>query len=202
MSGHIVLRAAFAAVACVAGVGPAFPAAAQELGLIYADVIDANGRPVTDLAPEEFRITEDGQAAEVVTAQIGTEPMKVALLVDNGVIIGTGQAINPLRDGVAGFVESLPPEHAISLSTVGGHVGWRLDFTTDRAALLAAARDLRTYPGNVRFIDGIREAWDRRFDGGEAWPVFVAILTDAPETSAFMNETRFNRFVGSLRPTG
>ena len=51
-------------------------------------------------------------------------------------------------------------------------------------------------------LDGIRETWDRRFDGDEAWPVFVAILRDANETSAFMNENRFNAFVANLRAAG
>ena len=67
---------------------------------------------------------------------------------------------------------------------------------------LESVREMHSDPGSVRFIDGIRETWDRRFDGDEAWPVFVAILTDANETSAFMNENRFNRFVGNLRARG
>ena len=170
--------------------------------MIYVEVTDAYGRPVTDLRPEEFRVVEDGQVAEVVTAQLGAEPMRVALLVDNGVIIGRRQAMGPLRDGVAGFLETLAPEHAVSLSTIGGHIGWRVDFTTDRAALLASAAEMHSDSGSVRFLDGIRETWDRRFDGDEAWPVFVAILTDANETSAFMSENRFNGFVADLRAAG
>ena len=196
------LRALVVVASCLAGSGLAASAGAQELGLIYAEVTDAHGRAVTDLRPEEFRVAENGRVLEVVTAQLGTEPMRVALLVDNGVIIDRSQAINPLRDAVADFVETLPPEHAVSLVTIGGHIGWRVDFTTDRAELLESARGMHTDPGSVRFIDGIRETWDRRFEGDEAWPVFVAILTDANETSAFMNDNRFNRFVGNLRARG
>ena len=190
------------AAAVLAASSPAAPAGAQDRGVIYVEVTDAYGRPVTDLRPEEFRVVEDGQVAEVVTAQLGAEPMRVALLVDNGVIIGRRQAMGPLRDGVAGFLETLAPEHAVSLSTIGGHIGWRVDFTTDRAALLASAAEMHSDSGSVRFLDGIRETWDRRFDGDEAWPVFVAILTDANETSAFMSENRFNGFVANLRAAG
>ena len=192
-----VVVAAVLTASCLAS-----PAGAQELGLIYAEVTDRNGRPVTDLRPEEFRVAENGRALEVVTAQLGTEPMRVVLLVDNGAIIDRSQALNPLRDAVAGFLETLPPEHAVSLVTIGGHIGWRVDFTTDRMELLESAREMHSDPGDVRFIDGIRETWDRRFEGDEAWPVFVAILTDANETSAFMNDNRFNRFVGNLRARG
>lgn len=59
--------------------------------------------------------------AEIVSAEIGTEPMKIALLVANGRRIGRGQAINPLREAVTGFIEAIPPEHGIGLFTIGGH---------------------------------------------------------------------------------
>ena len=202
MKTIVTTRVAAFLFATAAVVGLPATAATQELGLIYAAVTDRTGQPVTDLRPEEFRIAEDGQDAEVVTARIGTEPMKVALLVDNGVRIARAQALNPLRDAVTGFVDTLPAEHAISLSTIGGHIGWRVGFTRDRSELLESAGDMHADSGSVRFIDGIRETWDRRFDGDEAWPVFVAILTDANEASAFMNENRFNRFVRMLRANG
>jgi hypothetical protein len=197
------LRASVAVVAGLVGVGLAGAASAQELGLIYAAVIDQAGQPVTDLTPEEFQVNEDGNAAEVVSAEVGTEPMKIALLVDNGRRISRGQAINPLRDGVAGFIESVPAEHEIGLFTIGGQIVRRVDFTTDRGELLEEAADIHVdNAGSVRFIDGVRETWDRRFDGDEAWPVFVAVLTDALEASAFMNEDRFMGFVDTLRAGG
>ena len=38
--------------------------------------------------------------------------------------------------------------------------------------------------------------------GDEAWPIFVVVLTDAIESSAFMNEDRFMGFVDTLRAAG
>ena len=84
MNSHIVRRTAVVIVACWAACSLATSASAQELAVVYAAVTDQNGRPVLDLDREEFQITEDGQPVEILTAQIGTEPMKVALLVDNG----------------------------------------------------------------------------------------------------------------------
>ena len=46
---------------------------------------------MTDLGPEEFRVAEEGGDAEIVSAEIGTEPMKIALLVDNGRRISRGR---------------------------------------------------------------------------------------------------------------
>ena len=203
MRRFVTLRAAVAVTASLVGVGMAGGASAQELGLIYAAVIDQTGQPVTDLSPEEFQVSEDGNAAEVVSAEVGTEPMKIALLVDNGRRISMGQAINPLRAAVTGFIETIPPEHEIGLFTIGGQVFRRVGFTTDRAELLEEAADLHVdNAGSVRFIDGVRETWDRRFDGDEAWPIFVAILTDGIEQSAFMNEDRFMGWVGDLLAGG
>ena len=79
----------------------------------------------------------------------------------------------------------------------------RVGFTTDRGELLEEAADIHVdNAGSVRFIDGVRETWDRRYDGDEAWPIFVAVLTDALESSAFMNEDRFMGFVDNLRSGG
>ena len=136
-------------------VGLADVTSAQELGLIYAAVLDPTDQPVTDLTPEEFQVSEDGSAAEVVSADIGTEPMKIALLVDNGRQVSSGQAINPLRDGVAAFIENIPAEHEIGLFTIGGQIQRRVDFTTDRARLLEEAANIHVDNfGSVRFIDG------------------------------------------------
>ena len=186
----------FASVTWVAAV------CSQELGRIYVAVTDEDGLPVTDLGPEEFRVAEEGGDAEIVSAEIGTEPMKIALLVDNGRRISRGQAINPLREAVTGFIEAIPPEHQIGLFTIGGPIVRRVDFTTDRAELLKAAQEIHAQADSVRFIDGVRETWERRFDGDEAWPVFVAILTDATEVSAFMNEDRYMGLINMLRFAG
>ena len=203
MRRFITRRLAVAVAASLVIVGLADTSPAQELGLIYAAVLDQTGLPVTDLTPEEFQVSEDGNAAEVVSAEVGTEPMKIALLVDNGRQVSSGQAINPLRDGVAAFIENIPAEHEIGLFTIGGQIHRRVDFTTDRAELLEEAADIHVDNfGSVRFIDGVRETWDRRYDGDEAWPIFVAVLTDAIEASAFMNENRFMSWVDNLRAGG
>ena len=203
MRRFVIPRAAVAVAACLVGVGFAGAASAQDLGLVYAAVIDQTGQPVTDLAPEEFEVSEDGNAAEVVSADVGAEPMKIAMLIDNGRRISRGQAINPLRDGVAAFIESIPSEHEIALFTIGGQIMRRSDFTTDRGDLLEEAEDIHVdNVGSVRFIDGVRETWERRFDGDEAWPIFVAVLTDAIEASAFMNEDRYMGWINELRAAG
>ena len=189
-----------AAIACIALAGGA---AAQEQRVAYVQVVDQQGQPVTDLAPEEFQVAEDRVPGRVVSARIGTDPMRVALLVDNGEAMRAGQAENPMRDAVAGFVEALPPQHLVSLFTIGGQIRQVVDFTTDRGELVEEARGLFTDDTDgVRFVDSIRETLERRYDEDEMWPVFVALITDSGEASAFLNERRYRRFVESLRARG
>ena len=93
--------------------------------------------------------------------------------------------------------------HAVGLFTIGGQVRQVAEFTTDRAGLIEEARAL--FPDEtdeVRFVDSVRETLDRWYDGSEAWPVFVALLTDSPEASAFLNERRYRGFVAQLRERG
>ena len=176
---------------------------AQDQGFVYSFVMNQTGQPVTDLTPEDFVVTEDGNEAEVIAADIMSEPMKIALMVDNGIRIRTGQAINPLRDAVTSFLETLPPQHLVSLYTIGGNIRRILDFTDDREELVKEGQAIFSDAGDtLRMLDGIRETLERRFDGDETWPVFVMVLTDAPEGSAFMNQNRYNQFMQNLREKG
>ncbi len=189
-----------ATISCFTLAGGAW---AQEQRVVFVQVLDQQGQPVTDLAPEEFQVAEDRVPGRVVSARIGTDPMRVALLVDNGEAMRAGQAVNPMRDAVAGFIETLPPQHLVSLFTIGGQTRQVVDFTTDRGELVEEARGLFTdQTDGVRFVDSIRETLERRYDEDEMWPVFVALITDSGEASAFLNERRYRRFVESLRARG
>ena len=204
MVGKLGRRGGRAMLVAGVAVGLAGPAAsAQELRVAYVHVMNLAGQPVSDLTQDEFVVEESGRDARVVAARNGSDPMEIALLVDNGDAMRAGQAVNPLRDAVAGFLEALPPQHAVSLFTIGGQVRRLVDFTTDREELIEAGRGIFTdQAGGVRLVDGVRETFDRRYDGDEAWPVFVALLSDGPESSAFMNERRQLRFLSELRAAG
>ncbi len=188
------------AVACTLVAGPA---AAQEERVAYVQVLDRQGQPVTDLAPEEFQVIEDRVPGRVVSARIGTDPMRVALLIDNGAALRVGRAVIPMRAAVAGFLETLPPRHLVSLFTIGGRLRQVLEFTTDRGEIVEQARGLVTQPSyGIRFVDSIHDTLEHQYHEDEAWPVFVALITDAGETKAFLNERRYRRLIDSLRARG
>lgn len=205
-------------------------AGAQALGQLFIEVFDESGEPVIDLRPGDFTIRENGQDVRVESAEldpVGREPMKVALLVHNGVMTGvesltvgggavdqggpvpgvtlnlgtsgdTG-AVNQLRAGVVTFLETLPPSHEVGLFTIGGTIQRRVDFTTDRDELKEAAERIfvEQSPG-VIMLDGVKETWERRYDDGDRFPVFVLVLTDGPEGSSSYSENDYVELMTDL----
>ena len=129
--------------------------------------------------------------------------MKVALLVDNGDAIVKANALNPIRDALDAFLDTLPAQHEVGLFTIARFVQRRVDFTTDRAELKESVSTIfADRSGGAVMFHGIKETWERRFEDDDAWPVFVMVLTDGPKTSGNMSETEYGELVGSLMSRG
>ena len=171
----------------------------QQVGQLYAEVLDPSGMVATDLTPADFTVAEDGNEGTVLSAELGNVPMRIALLVDNGDRIAEANAVNPLRDGLAAFLDTLPPQHEVSLLTIARNIQQRVDFTTDRDELKESASEIFADRGaGTVLLDGINETWDRRFDEGERFPVFVLVLTDGSESSSFYNDDEYAEFIEML----
>ena len=190
-------------LAVLAGSLPSL-AAAQPLGQVFVEVTrQSTGEPVLDLAPEAFEVSEDGRSAGIVSADLDTDPMKIAVLIDNGDRLMETSALNPLRDGLDGFLDTLAPRHAVSLITIGRSVQQRVDFTTDRAALTEGVGLLFPDRGaGARLLDGIRETWRRRFEDDDPFPVMVLVLTDGTEASGNYNDNQYADLIDPLIANG
>jgi VWFA-related protein len=84
---------------------------------VYASVLDAKGVPVADLGVEDFSVREDNAGREVLKVGPATEPMHIALLVDDSEA-ATG-AIPYMRDALLAFVEAMHDKAQIAIITVG-----------------------------------------------------------------------------------
>ena len=179
------------------------PVAAQDLGQLFVQVLNQGGDSVTDLTPEDFTVMEDGVQCAIVSAELGTRPMKIALLMDNSDMLNQASALTSLRGGLDAFLTSLPEQHEVALATIGGNIQWRIDFTTDRDELRESAGEIfvRGGAGPV-LLDGIKETWERRFEDEESWPIFVVVVTDSAESSGNMNQNEYAELVNELISKG
>ena len=172
-------------------------AAAGEERQIFMFVMNQSGQPVLDLRADELEIKQADGECTVVNIQPETKGMKIALLVDNSP--PAGNSLNSLRDGLRAFLQTLPAEHEVGLFTIAGQTRRRVDFTTDRDALVEQTNNIFVESGaGTVLLDGLLETWNRRFDEEDAWPVFVLVVYDGPEASGSVQEHEFNEFVREL----
>jgi Ca-activated chloride channel family protein len=169
------MKHALPALALVAAC--AFPTSAiaqARQAQIYVSVIDSKGAPVTGLPAEEFRVREDGTPREVLKAGPATEPLTVALLVDDSQ--STSPATQMIREAVDTFITSLAGKAEISIVTFGERPTILVDYTTDQKKLLAGAK--RIFPRNgagAYLMDAIVDV-SRGFQKRNAARPVIAVL--------------------------
>ena len=173
---------------------------------LFVSAVNRGNEPVRDLRVDEVRLERAGAVCTVVSVTRATDPMKVALLVDNSA--EATLALNPLRRGLRNFLDTLPAFHEVGLFTISGQVRQRVEFTIDRNKLQEQVSRLFIDRSGAELIDGLFETWDRRFDDEDAWPVFVLVLTDSrpdlllPDVEAEVNRMlppAYDAFVGELQ---
>jgi VWFA-related protein len=79
---------------------------------VYVSALDKKGAPVVDLTAAEFRVKADGRSREVIRAGVATDPMQIALLVDD---IGVGS--DTIRQSVSAFSDALQGKAQVQVTT-------------------------------------------------------------------------------------
>jgi hypothetical protein len=160
----------------------------------------AGGSPVLDLTAADFQIVDNGTKREATRAVLGKAPMRIVLLVDSSSTVS--QMLNPFRAGLNAFFDTLPPEHEIVFITTGGQTRIRVQPTTDRAALKAAAGRFSADGGANSFIETLLES-DRRFlSPVPQWPVVVILTADYGESRITPRIREYNTFMQSFLDRG
>ena len=158
---------------------------AQRQFEFFVSAVDAGGAPVTDLKAEEIVITENGASASVERIELITKPVKVQVLVDNG--IGTGSQLVQFRNGLKGFFAALPLGVESSLLTLSPQPRWVVRSTNDRVQLTKGVDMIAPDDGGSKFIDALVEASGRIEQDNKGrnqyFPVIVVLSTTGPETS-------------------
>src|SRR5687767_3785844 len=152
-SRAVILLAAALALA----LAPA--ALAQQTFQFFLSAADATGARVRNLTIDEISVAESGRPVRIVKLEPITWPVKVTVMVDNG--LGTGTLLTQYRNGLKGFFDALPAGVEASLLTLAPQPRWIVRPTNDRIQLAKGADQIAPDPGGARFVEGLIEAADR-----------------------------------------
>ncbi len=128
----------------------AAPGAAQTARTLERDmfvtVLNQAGEPVPGLAADAFLIREDGRPREVLRVRRATDPIDLAVLVDNSQ--AAGSAMLDLRRALDAFADRLKGAASLSVVTVADRPTVSQDYTRDAAAIQRAIGRLFATPGS------------------------------------------------------
>jgi VWFA-related protein len=173
------------------------PASAQRESrerTLFVSAVDQKGEPVEGLGPDAFVVREDGARREVLRVSRATEPIDIALLVDNSA--AASEEITFLRDALSAFVARMATGNQIALITLADRPTIAVDYTGDPARLSAGiGRLFSMSQSGMTLLDALGET-ARGLERRETpRAVIVAVFTDGIEfTNRYAKDV-----VGALR---
>ena len=174
---------------------------AQQQVQLYASVADVTGKPVTTLEPADLKVLEGGVEAKIVKVEPVSWPVKVQLLVDNGIGLG-GQNIQSLKDGIKGLIEALPENLEVTIVTTAPQPRFLVRPTTDKAMMIEGLSRLAPDGGAGRFVESMNEATQRiEKDKSDHFPVIISSATSSGDANVLERDVKriFERI--QKRPT-
>jgi VWFA-related protein len=149
---------------------------------INVSVVDSKGDPVTGLTAADFVVKEDSVAREVLKVEPATEPLTVALLVDDSQALTSG--VQFIRDAARDFVKGLAGKAEIAVITFGERPTIAQDYTRDEQAVLAATGRIFPRSGAGSYLlDAIVDTSKGLQKKEAARPVIVVLMLEDVEFS-------------------
>lgn len=147
---------------------------------VTASVVDSKGNPVTGLTEQDFRVREDNVEREVLEVGLATEPMQIALLVDDSQV--TSNAIPQIREGLTAFIDAMQGKGEIALITVGERPTSVVPYTPSAELLKKGVNRIFARPGSGAYLlEAISEASRGLERRNASRPVIVALTFEGVE---------------------
>lgn len=158
---------------------------------VFANVVDAaTGNPVVKLEPTDVRILENGVEAKVVKVEPVNWPVKLQLLLDNGVGLG-GSNLQILKDGVTGLLAALPEGVEVTIVTTAPQPRFLVRATTDKQAIAEGLKRLAPDGGAGRFVESLNEATQRiEKDKTDYFPVIIMSGTSSGDVNVMDRDVK------------
>lgn len=155
---------------------------------MHVSVLDSDGVPVLGLPADRFIVREDGVRREVLRASQATDPMQIALVVDDS--WAARPHLSDLRAGLESFVDAVAGAHDVALMTFGDRPTIVVDYRRSAQELQQAVKRVFPRPGSGgHFLDTIYNASRGLLRRGPTRPVIVAITSEGPDYSSRGYET-------------
>jgi VWFA-related protein len=142
-------------------------------------VLDRDGRFISGLRREDFRILEDGTEQEISYFAPVEQPFTVALLIDTSG--STRFKLDDIQSAAIAFLDQLRPDDRVMVISFDDSVNVLAEPTSDRAELRRAVRRTNT-GGGTRLYDAVDTAIKRlnRVKGRKA----MVLFTDGVDTTS------------------
>ena len=147
---------------------------------LFVSAVDDNGEPVEGLGPDAFVVRENGQRREILRVSRATEPIDIALLVDNSA--AASDEITFIRDALSKFIAMMAPDNRIALVALADRPTVFVEYTGDVTRLTAGIGRLFAMPqAGMTLLDGIAETSRgiEKREGPRA--AIIPIVTDGVE---------------------
>ncbi len=141
-------------------------------------VTDRRGRPVTDLAPNEFIVYEDGVPQRIVSFEPTETPFSLVLLLDM-----SGSTLNfrtTLKQAALRFIDALAPDDRVAVVAFNDRTKLLTKFTSDRRKI-AWAIERAEGRGDTQLYRALGYALELLTQEGKRRKAIV-VLTDGLDT--------------------
>lgn len=147
---------------------------------MFVSAVDDKGEPVAGLGPDAFVVTEDGRRREVLRVSPATEPIDIALLIDNSQ--AARAMVTYFRESLPKFVAALAPRGQIAVITLADRPTIAVNYTSDVKRLTDAVT--RIFPmteSGMTLLDAIVEVAEGQKKRATPRAAIVPIVTDGVE---------------------
>jgi hypothetical protein len=188
MMANILKRSALTLVMAALIIAGSLPVRARQQQapasrLLLASVSDAQGRPIVDLDPDEFVVSEDGQRCEVVASYDADYP--VVVLIDNS--SDTQSDLEAMRSAVSRFLSRVG-ERFVAIGTLTDPPTMLTSFEDERAAVLARLEKLSASPTSVLMpLEAVALAAGKVRQNGSPFSAIVVVSAHAIDATQPQN---------------
>jgi VWFA-related protein len=154
----------------------------------YVGVVNEAGESVAGLTVNDFSVREDGVSREVIRLEPVTEPVHVALVVDNSAAMEA--TISDVRTGLKGFVERLNPRDPIAVITTADRPMILLSYALDRPRVQKAIDQIFPVSGSGSvLLEAIIDTAEGLEKQGATRSAIVVVTGEGPEFSNVQYQT-------------